>query len=367
MELGKERTLQRVTRHERRGREVGAAASRDSAPTTAATNQEPPMALHTLGERLKTERESRALTLEQLSASTKIPASLLDGLERDDLSRWPKGLYRRAFFRAYVDAVGLDAEPLLNEFLRSFPEETPTETLFGDAPTLAPPPVNREPLGTSRAERVGTWVGRSAVASVLEAASVVAVGALVASIASLDVLAGSGAVALIYYPVMRAATGGGRRTSGEARAEATGAAGAGPALPAQHESRQATHPVLVYARAGVARSQSYVRQRAVPVAAAVIRRTGLAARQATISAGRISRRGAQVTSGASIKVIRRACVVLSRAAVIWSRANRQVAGQVIRISSRFFGTANHIFWSGVRATAEQAELLAARQLKRPQQ
>ena len=45
--------------------------------------------------RIKAAREESGVSLEQISTSTKISVSLLKGLEAADLSRWPKGLYRR--------------------------------------------------------------------------------------------------------------------------------------------------------------------------------------------------------------------------------------------------------------------------------
>ena len=59
-----------------------------------------------LGERLKRQRERRGITLQQISQSSKVPASLFAGLEAGDCSRWPAGLYARAYIRAYADAIG---------------------------------------------------------------------------------------------------------------------------------------------------------------------------------------------------------------------------------------------------------------------
>ena len=75
--------------------------------------------------RLKIERERRGRSLVEIAASTKIKASLLDALERGDLSRWPKGIYRRSFFRDYVVAIGLSPDPFVSEFLDVFAEATP--------------------------------------------------------------------------------------------------------------------------------------------------------------------------------------------------------------------------------------------------
>jgi transcriptional regulator with XRE-family HTH domain len=74
------------------------------------------------GARLRRERERQNLSIATVAQRTKILGALIEGLENDDLSRWPVGFYRRGFFRAYALAVGLDPEPLLREFLRRFPD-----------------------------------------------------------------------------------------------------------------------------------------------------------------------------------------------------------------------------------------------------
>jgi transcriptional regulator with XRE-family HTH domain len=86
---------------------------------------------HPFGARLRHERERRGITLASIAATTKIAPPLLVALERGDISRWPGGIYRRSFIKAYAEAVGLDAAVLTREFLESFPDPgestTPTE------------------------------------------------------------------------------------------------------------------------------------------------------------------------------------------------------------------------------------------------
>jgi len=72
---------------------------------------------------LKASRERRAISLHAIAESTKVSESLLSGLERGDLSRWPTGIYRRAFFREYAAFVGLPGESMVSEFIRLFPED----------------------------------------------------------------------------------------------------------------------------------------------------------------------------------------------------------------------------------------------------
>ena len=72
---------------------------------------------------LKAARERRGLKLTDIAAVTKVCPSYFSALERNDLRVWPKGLFRRSFFRGYASAVGLPVEPLLEEFMRLFPED----------------------------------------------------------------------------------------------------------------------------------------------------------------------------------------------------------------------------------------------------
>src|SRR5438445_9328175 len=80
------------------------------------------MAEESFGRRLRSERERRRITLELIAANTKIGVGLLKGLERDDFSRWPSGLFRRSFMRSYAGAIGLDVEETVREFLERFPD-----------------------------------------------------------------------------------------------------------------------------------------------------------------------------------------------------------------------------------------------------
>ena len=73
--------------------------------------------------RLKFAREASGLTLEAISEASKIQVSLLTSLERGDLSRWPTGIFRRAFIREYATAIGLPSDQIVNEFTRLFPED----------------------------------------------------------------------------------------------------------------------------------------------------------------------------------------------------------------------------------------------------
>ena len=83
----------------------------------------------TLGTRLRLQREEQQISLAAISEQTKIKLSLLEGLERDDLSRWPTGIFRRSYFRAYARAIGLEADRMLDEFQARYPDPEGPENI----------------------------------------------------------------------------------------------------------------------------------------------------------------------------------------------------------------------------------------------
>ena len=75
----------------------------------------------TFGPRMRRERERRGISLETISTVTNVSVELWEGFERNDLSRWPKGLFARSFVRDYAKAVGLDPVEVVEDFCRLFP------------------------------------------------------------------------------------------------------------------------------------------------------------------------------------------------------------------------------------------------------
>jgi transcriptional regulator with XRE-family HTH domain len=101
-----------------------------------------------LGFWLRRERERRGITLRTIADQTKVAAPLLEGLENDDLSRWPGGIYRRAFVKAYATALGLNADEVVQRFEREHPPEEAVEAAAEAALAAAPQPSRDTPAGT---------------------------------------------------------------------------------------------------------------------------------------------------------------------------------------------------------------------------
>jgi|RhiMetdeSRZDD1v2_1073273.scaffolds.fasta_scaffold116744_5 helix-turn-helix protein len=119
---------------------------------------------NTLGSYLRREREHRGLSLRNISEKTKVSVGLLEGLEADDISRWPGGIFRRAFVRSYAQCVGLDPEDVIRRFEEQFQPPEPvaphvngTGTGMANVAACADhQPVARVPTPSRRSRMLGT-------------------------------------------------------------------------------------------------------------------------------------------------------------------------------------------------------------------
>ena len=68
------------------------------------------------GESLRKERELRGITLEDISAQTKVNIRFLEAIEHDDLSALPAKAFAKGFLRSYARVVGLDEDLVLTNF-----------------------------------------------------------------------------------------------------------------------------------------------------------------------------------------------------------------------------------------------------------
>lgn len=97
------------------------------------------------GENLRREREMRGVTLEEISAATKISIRFLKSIENEEFSRLPGGIFSRSFVRAYARYLGLDEDPLLEEYQQAAKARTDI-----DLSHFSPPRANSRPERHSR-------------------------------------------------------------------------------------------------------------------------------------------------------------------------------------------------------------------------
>jgi cytoskeletal protein RodZ len=105
---------------------------------TVLSRQFDPFGAARFGDFLRSARERRGLTLQQIANETKIPRRLLDALEHGNLDAVPGGMYQRAEIRAYAKAVGLDQALALTELQRALG----TPGVVGSDRGTTPPPAD---------------------------------------------------------------------------------------------------------------------------------------------------------------------------------------------------------------------------------
>lgn len=105
------------------------------------------------GENLRREREMRGVTLEEISAATKISVRFLKSIENEEFSKLPGGIFNRSFVRAYARYLGLDEDPLVEEFQQA--AKTKAET---DLTQFSPPKTYSRPKRHSRGIVLGVVV-----------------------------------------------------------------------------------------------------------------------------------------------------------------------------------------------------------------
>ena len=103
------------------------------------------------GARLRYERERRQIALRSIAEGTKISVGLLEGLERDDVSRWPSGIFRKSFVRSYAEAIGIDPDPVVREFVERYPDPLEAD--------VAAPVTSASPSSPLSIRLTITWSG----------------------------------------------------------------------------------------------------------------------------------------------------------------------------------------------------------------
>ena len=103
------------------------------------------------GDELRRERLAREISLEEISAATKISLRLLTALEASDLKRLPAPAFTRGFIRSYAQHIGIDAEEKICAYLAELARNS-----NGNAPMIVP---GRRRFWRGRGTTAGMLVG----------------------------------------------------------------------------------------------------------------------------------------------------------------------------------------------------------------
>lgn len=109
------------------------------------------------GPNLRRLRMQRGISLEFIAQETKVNAAIWAGLEKNDLSRWPSGIYARAYIRSYAQLIGADPEATVDEFCRLFPngDRRAERLIRGQAEIVGHPLAWKDPVSGDADRRGG--------------------------------------------------------------------------------------------------------------------------------------------------------------------------------------------------------------------
>lgn len=80
-----------------------------------------------IGEKLKSAREAKGLSIGDIEKATKIQSRYLTAIENNEFDKLPGDFYVRAFIRQYAQVVGLDGKELLSDYHEDVPEADPDQ------------------------------------------------------------------------------------------------------------------------------------------------------------------------------------------------------------------------------------------------
>ena len=89
-----------------------------------------------LGKTLRQAREEKGLTISQVAEATRMMTQIIEDLEREDFRRIAAPIYGRGFIKLYAEYLGLDPEPLIQEFIEIYTGSRPPQIVRR---TEAPP------------------------------------------------------------------------------------------------------------------------------------------------------------------------------------------------------------------------------------
>src|SRR5436305_12145402 len=71
------------------------------------------------GDKFRKARESKNLSLDDVSKVTKISSRMLQAIEKEQFDQLPGGVFNKGFIRAYAKHLGLDSEEAVTDYLAS--------------------------------------------------------------------------------------------------------------------------------------------------------------------------------------------------------------------------------------------------------
>ena len=104
----------------------------------------------TIGQRLEAARQAKGVSVSEAGHATKILGKFIEAMESDDFGALSAPVYAKSFIKMYADYLGLDARPLVEEYVSQHAPKSKTqlsdevrqslakaaESKFGCSPTV---------------------------------------------------------------------------------------------------------------------------------------------------------------------------------------------------------------------------------------
>ncbi|MDZ8119650.1 helix-turn-helix domain-containing protein [Pontiella agarivorans] len=78
----------------------------------------------TIGQRLEAARQAKGVTVSEAGQATKILSKFIEAMEHDDFGALSAPVYAKSFIRMYAQYLGMDAAPLVDEYIAQHAPKT---------------------------------------------------------------------------------------------------------------------------------------------------------------------------------------------------------------------------------------------------
>jgi hypothetical protein len=79
--------------------------------------QQTSLNIGTIGQKLETARQTKGVSVSEAGRATKILSKFIEAMEGDDFGALSAPVYAKSFIRMYAKYLGLDAQPLVDEYV----------------------------------------------------------------------------------------------------------------------------------------------------------------------------------------------------------------------------------------------------------
>ncbi|MDF7823765.1 helix-turn-helix transcriptional regulator [Pontiellaceae bacterium B12227] len=85
------------------------------------------LSIGTIGQRLEAARQAKGVSVSEAGQATKILSKFIEAMEADDFGALSAPVYAKSFIRMYAQYLGIDAHPLVDEYISQHAPKSKTQ------------------------------------------------------------------------------------------------------------------------------------------------------------------------------------------------------------------------------------------------